>query len=52
MPHLSPTKLNLTQQIQSGILEKNVNPDFWGGRVWYANLEKLKERFSRKTGEG
>ena len=38
--------------VQSGILKKNVNPDFWGGGVCSANLERFKVSFSRKTGEG
>ena len=37
---------------QSGIPVKNVNPDLWGGGVCYANLERFKVCFSRKTGEG
>ena len=37
---------------KSGIFGGNVNPDFGGGGVCYANLEKFKVWFSRKTGEG
>ena len=42
----------VVSKYKSGISGKSVNPDFGGGGVIHANLERCKVWFSRKTGEG